>query len=133
MASLHLTKVAVGIAHVETLARQVASRTTNDELRVATRMRPKRTGELTGGYLHWIIKHEIVARQRILRFEDRKDGRIDIVCAAHMDLLSPTPRRSHQGWRYLNDAEAPDTDDACVVSNEMPAYLRRVLSELELI
>ncbi len=47
------------------------------ELRVPTRMRPKRMDELVGGYLHWIIKHRIVARQQILRFDDRKDGRVD--------------------------------------------------------
>ena len=42
-------------------------------------MRPKRADELIGGALHWIVKHRIVARQAILRLEDRKDGRIDIV------------------------------------------------------
>ena len=55
-----------------------------------TRMRPKRMAELIGGSLHWIVKHRIVARQVILRFDDRSDGRIDIVCAG--ELLACTPR-----------------------------------------
>src|SRR5438477_461172 len=41
-------------------------------MRVATRMRPKRMDELIGGSLHWIVKHRLVGRQDILRFEDRK-------------------------------------------------------------
>ena len=49
-----------------------------------TRMRPKRMAELVGGSLHWIVKHRIVARQEILRFDDRSDGRIDIVCSAEL-------------------------------------------------
>lgn len=133
MPPLHLTKVAVGIAHVETLVRRVASRARGDELRVPTRMRPKRMDELIGGHLHWIIKHKIVARQRIIRFEDRKDGRIDIVCAAYVDVLPPTAKRAHQGWRYLTDEEAPGGVDEGDTIGDMPAYLRRELAELKLI
>ena len=74
---LHLTKVAVGCASVEALQNRIARRiTVGNEVRVPTRMRPKRMAELVGGSLHWIVKHRIVARQQILRFDDRSDGRI---------------------------------------------------------
>ena len=70
-------------------------------------MRPKRAAELIGGSLYWIVKHRLIACEEILRFEDREDGRIDIVCSAELVTVSPKPRRAHQGWRYLEDADAP--------------------------
>ena len=133
MPPLHLTKVAVGIAHVETFVRRVAARARDGEVRYATRMRPKRMDELIGGHLHWIIKHRIVARQRILRFDDRKDGRLDIVCADQVDVLPPTPKRGHQGWRYLADADAPGTADDGSGQGELPPHLIAELAELSLI
>ena len=106
--ALHLTKVAVGVASVEALENRIARRVTvAGEVRVPTRMRPKRMAELIGGSLHWIVKHRIVARQVILRFDDRSDGRIDIVCAGELLGVTPAPKRAHQGWRYLADDEAP--------------------------
>ncbi len=104
---LHLTKVAVGIASIEALENRLARRASKGEVRVATRMRPKRMAELIGGSLHWIVKHRIVARQTILRFDNRSDGRIDIVCAGDLLGVTPKPKRAHQGWRYLADDDAP--------------------------
>ena len=99
---MHLTKVAVGCASLDALKNRIARRVTvGDEVRVATRMRPKRAAELIGGSLHWIVKHRIVARQQILRLDDRSDGRIDIVCSSDLVILSPIPKRAHQGWRYF--------------------------------
>ena len=107
MPTLHLTKVAFGCRTIEALEKRVAARTHGGEMRVATRMRPKRADELIGGSIHWIVKHRLIARQQILRFEDRKDGRIDIVLSGTLELIPPRPKRAHQGWRYLEDAEAP--------------------------
>jgi hypothetical protein len=105
--NLHLTKVAVGCASLEALQNRIARRVSGDVVRVPTRMRPKRMEELVGGSLHWIVKHRIIARQQILRFEDRSDGRLDIVCSAELIVLPPKPRRAHQGWRYLEEKDAP--------------------------
>ena len=126
--ALHLTKVAVGVASVEALENRVARRlTANGELRVPTRMRPKRMAELIGGSLHWIVKHRIVARNVILRFDDRSDGRIDIVCAGELLPCTPAPKRAHQGWRYLTDDDAPgeegDEDGMCALPPRMYAKL----------
>ena len=52
---LHLSKVAFSCASVETLERRVIARSSGGEMRVATRMRPKRGDELIGGALHWIV------------------------------------------------------------------------------
>src|SRR4029079_17794423 len=99
--TLHLTKVAFACRDLEALQKRIANRAIGREPRVPTRMRPKRAAELVGGNLYWIVKHRIVAGLEILRFEDREDGRIDIVCSADLKTVAPTPRRAHQGWRYL--------------------------------
>ena len=111
MPKLHLTKVAFACRDLEALQRRIAARAVGGEVRIATRMRPKRAAELIGGNLYWIVKHRLVAGIEILRLEDRADGRIDIVCSADLVIVSPAPRRAHQGWRYLEDENAPGTDD----------------------
>lgn len=103
---LHLTKVAVGCASVEALQNRLARRSHGGEIKVPTRMRPKRMIELVGGSLHWIVKHRIVAAIEIIRFDDRSDGRIDIVCRDRFMIVSPRPKRAHQGWRYLEEDAA---------------------------
>ena len=96
-------------------------------------MRPKRKEELVGGSLHWIVKHRIVARQEILRFEDRGDGRIDIVCSAELELVPPKPKRAHQGWRYLDEKEVPaDKSDGSGIS-ELPPRMYARLATLGLV
>lgn len=58
------------------------------EVRFTTRFKPKRADELIGGRLHFIIRHMIVGRVEITAFDDRDDGRVDIVCAAVSDRSS---------------------------------------------
>jgi hypothetical protein len=48
-----------------------------------------------------------VAAQEILAFEDRTDGRLDIICSADLQGIAPTPKRAHQGWRYMAAEDAP--------------------------
>ena len=130
---LHLTKVAFACRDVDALQRRVAVRAAAGELRVATRMRPKRASELVGGNLYWIVKHRLVAGQEILRFDDRDDGRIDIVCSAELITVSPMPRRAHQGWRYLEDIDAPGTDDDGSGLGMLPPRLYGELASLALV
>ena len=111
MPKLHLTKVAFACRDLEMLQKRIAGRALAGEVRIVTRMRPKRAAELIGGSLYWIVKHRLIACEEILRFENREDGRIDIVCSADLVTVSPMPRRAHQGWRYLEDADAPASDD----------------------
>lgn len=102
-------------------------------MRVATRMRPKRMDELVGGSIHWIVRHRLIGRQQILRFEDRKDGRIDIVLSGSLELVPPTPRRAHQGWRYLEDMDAPGADDDGTGLGALPPRLYGKLASLALV
>jgi len=131
--NLHLTKVAVGCRTIDALQKRVAARTHGGEMRVATRMRPKRSGELIGGSIHWIIKHRLVARQEILRLEDRKDGRIDIVVSGELELIPPSPKRAHQGWRYLEADNAPGEDGDDSGLSELPPLLYARLAALALV
>jgi hypothetical protein len=133
MPNLHLTKVAFGCRTVEALEKRVAARTHDGEMRVPTRMRPKRSDELIGGSMHWIVKHRVIGRQQILRFEDRKDGRIDIVLAGDLELIAPSPKRAHQGWRYLeaSDAQSSEADQSGV--SELPPLLYGRLAALALL
>ena len=111
-----MTKVAFACRDLEMLQARIAGRDIGGEVRVVTRMRPKRASELIGGSLYWIVKHRLIACQQIRRFENREDGRIDIVCSAELVTVSPRPRRAHQGWRYLEEVDAPpDGDETGVV------------------
>lgn len=131
MPNLHLSKVAFGCASLEALQNRVARRATSGEVRVATRMRPKRADELIGGSLHWIVKHRIVARQQILRIDDRSDGRIDIVCSAELVMLPPVPKRAHQGWRYLEMEISEEPDPSGI--GDLPPRLYGKLAALSLV
>lgn len=90
-------------------------------------MKPKRMAELVGGSLYWIVKHRLVACQTILRFEDRADGRLDIICAEELQPVPPKAKRAHQGWRYLESEDAPrpgDEDDSGLGLLPPPLYGR---------
>jgi hypothetical protein len=132
---LHLTKVAVGCRTLESLEKRIATRAVGGEVRVVTRMRPKRMAEIVeGGALYWIVKHRLVGCQTVLRFEDRPDGRLDIVCADQLLSIPQTPKRGHQGWRYLAHEDAPrpgDNDDTGL--SLLPPALYGRLSALALL
>jgi hypothetical protein len=130
---LHLTKVAFACRDLDALQQRIANRAADGELRVATRMRPKRAAELIGGNLYWIVKHRLIGCLEILRFEDRQDGRIDIVCSSALVAVSPMPRRAHQGWRYLEDADAPGVEDDGSGLGALPPQLYGKLASLALV
>ena len=96
-------------------------------------MRPRRAGELIGGNLYWIVKHRVVAGNAILGIEDRSDGRIDIVCSAECVAVTPTHRRAHQGWRYLEDSDAPSADGDETGVADLPPRLYGRLASLALV
>lgn len=134
---LHLSRVAFGAPAFADLARRIEANKADNIVRLPTRYLPKRHAEiLDGGSLYWIIKHQIVGRARVLAFEDRPDGRIDMVLEAKVVPVSPIARRAHQGWRYLEDKDAP-TDLGTVAEGEdvsdLPPNLLSELADLSLI
>ncbi len=127
---LHMTKIAYRSGSVENLRRWVEA---GSEALMTTRYLPKRHEEMIGGSLYWIIEHAIVARSEILRFEQRPDGRWTIVLEARLRLVYPRAKRAHQGWRYLEDKDAPeDLPEGMAAGDVLPGKLVRELSKLGL-
>ena len=129
---LHLTKVAFGAQSLEELMGWFATR--GAETRHTTRYRPKRAEEMVGGSLFWILKHKLVARTPILRFEDADGGRTNIVLSSRVIAVRPVSKRAHQGWRYLEGADAPrDLDDTAGDDGTMPPDLAGELAAMGLL
>lgn len=104
---LHLTKVAYGHNSLPDLDERIALRASQGGLVLTTRYLPKRVGEIAGGSLFWIIKHQLVARSPILHFGEAEGGRVAIHLEPRLILVAARPKRAHQGWRYLEDKDAP--------------------------
>ena len=144
--ALHLIKLCVGCDSVqdlkdwikEQLAKKKKSGEKGDRFH-RTRMVPKRADELTdGGSLYWVIRGELLCRERILEIRPFVDkdgiGRCRIVLDGKVKLVQPRPYRAFQGWRYLVDKEAPpDLDHAAPGARNMPEAMRRELRELGLL
>jgi len=105
---LHMSKVAISCASIETLRRRIESRVQNGIVPIVTRFMPKRADELVGGSLYWIVKHRIAARQTILGFDVRASDRRTIIrLDPELVAVRASPKRAHQGWRYLAEGDAP--------------------------
>ena len=106
---LHLTKVAVGCPDIETLARLQRERWGDDACSM-TRFAPKRGDEVIGGSLFWIIKHRLVARQEIISLA-MVTTEWGVKCRIGLKpgpvAVEAVPKRAHQGWRYMDAADAP--------------------------
>jgi len=143
--SLHLIKLCVGCDSVRDLEGWIKQKLKDKRKRGEkpehihrTRMVPKRADELTdGGSLYWVIRGEIMCRQRIRAVRPFRDkdgvGRCGLVLEPKLVLVTPRPYRAFQGWRYLKAADAPrDLDKAAPGAAAMPEKLRRELRELGL-
>ncbi|SEW26907.1 hypothetical protein SAMN04488515_1946 [Cognatiyoonia koreensis] len=114
--TVNLIKLSVGTEDVAGLAAWQATaraQTPEGNPRHITRMWPKREAEiLNGGSIYWVIKGVILCRQPILRLDayDSADGirRCAIVSKPGLILVTPTPKRAFQGWRYLTPEDAPE-------------------------
>ena len=133
--ALHLTKVAFGASGVEHLAERLLIRAEAGPVFLTTRYLPKRHEEIAGqGSLFWIIKHTLIARSPILSFGEAEGGRVAIHIDPHLVLTHGRPKRAHQGWRYLEDADAPaDLGGDFTGGDAMPAALIGKLAALGLV
>lgn len=138
--TVHLLRPAVGIEDVTHLVDVMRLRQDPGpppSVYISTRNTPKRAAELCdGGSVYWIIKGAIRARQGVLEVErvEGEDGKA--FCQIYLDprvvLTAPWPRRAHQGWRYLDTADAPP-DIKNGESSELPAEMQAELRELGLL
>jgi len=141
---LNIIKLCVGCDCVEDLETWIAYRL--EEKRRAgeplehfhiTRMVPKRTDELDGGSLYWVMKGSVQCRQRLLEVRPFIDGegisRCRLVLDPKVVRTEWQPRRAFQGWRYLEAKDAPrDLPDGSEAAM-LPPTLRRDLAELGLL
>src|SRR5665811_2089235 len=143
---LHLIKLSVGTDSVADLEdwiklklKEKKRRGQKPERIHTTRMVPKRADELLdGGSIFWVIRGEIMCRERILAIRPFTDkdgvGRCKLVLDPKLVLVAPRPYRAFQGWRYLTDRDAPrDLDRAAPGAAAMPETMRRELRELGLL
>jgi len=143
---LHLIKLCVGCDSVKDLRDWIREKLAEKKKRKqplehihTTRMMPKRAAELIdGGSLFWVIRGEVLCRQRLIGvrpFVDRDGiGRCRLVMAPKLVLTQPRPYRAFQGWRYLDAKDAPkDLDRAAPGAAKMPEGLRRELRGLGLL
>ena len=129
---LHMTKVAFKATSLEEMHGWFANR--GDVARLTTRYLPKRHAEMIGGSVFWIFKRQLVARSEILGFEEAEGGRTNIVISTRLIDVMPKPHRAHQGWRYLEDTDAPrDLAPGEVAGDAMPGKLAADLARLGLV
>lgn len=124
---LHLTKIAFQSESPATLKAWLESHA--GEARLTTRYLPKRAGEMTGGSLYWIHSHQVVGRSPILGFQETGQGRYWIRLEPRLIPVRAQPKRAHQGWRYLEDKDAP-ADLAAGEANDLDAMPPAMLGEL---
>ncbi len=132
---LHLTKVAFGAESVDHLAERLRLRGEEGPVFLTTRYLPKRHEEVAGqGSMFWILKHQLIARSPILGFSEAEEGRVAIHIDPKLVLVQARPKRAHQGWRYLEGADAPlDLGGDATGLDVMPPALMTKLAELALI
>ena len=136
---LHLLKLCVGVSEIDELESWVKdARAGRDTLDHVTRMFPKRRDEiLQGGSLYWVIRGMILCRQPIAALDEvtGDDGitRCRILFRPQIIPVRPVPRRAFQGWRYLEEADAPPDLPKAARVEGMPEKMRRDLSELGLL
>lgn len=135
---LNMTKIAYRSESLATLRKWLEShkdnRETGGEARLTTRYLPKRHEEMVGGSLYWIHTKKIVGRSPIIGFMDNGQGRQWIRLEPRLIAVQPIPRRAHQGWRYLEEKDAPpDLAEAAQGAEEMPAEMLGELASLGLV
>ena len=144
--SLNLIKLCVGCDSVKDLDSWIKQRIRDKKKRGqkaehihTTRMVPKRAEELLdGGSLYWVIRGQILCRERLVDIRPFVDadgvGRCRLVLAPKVILVEPRPFRAFQGWRYLEGKDAPrDLDRAAPGARAMPEEMRRELRDLGLL
>ena len=139
--ALNILKLCVGADSVEDLLQWQAQHLGHwpaGRAEHITRMWPKRAEEvLDGGSLYWVIKGQVLARQRILALEPRQgaDGiaRCALVLDAQVIRTDAAARRPFHGWRYLAAEESPrDLPKGRALETALPASLAQALAEIGL-
>ena len=142
---LHLKKLCVGVETIDQLQASIIRRnqgahllTGRPYIYITTRNRPRR--DMEEASLYWIINRVLCCRQKIVQFREgtRENGTpcIHIDLDHELHLVRNRPHRPFQGWRYLEDKDAPyDLAASSGGSDDdtLPAAMQRELAKLGLL
>lgn len=139
-APLNLMKLCVGCKTPDELARWQERRYGSGHALHVTRMWPTREAEILegGGSIYWVFKGVMLARQRLIGFQEQigQDGirRCGLMLDREMIHVSALPRRAFQGWRYLAAADCPaDVPAGRATEPALPPRVAQALAEMGLI
>ncbi len=131
---LHLTKIAFRSESPATLRAWLESHAGVGEAHLNTRYLPKRVGEMTGGSLYWIHNRMLVGRSPLLGFQETPEGRYWIRLEPRLIAVEARAKRAHQGWRYLEEKDAPpDLGGGAEGAEAMPVEMLGELARLGLV
>lgn len=129
-----MTKIAFRSESAASLRAWLESHKQAGEARLTTRYLPKRHKEMVGGSLYWIHAKAIIGRSPLIGFMDNGEGRQWIRLEPKLIAVQTIPRRAHQGWRYLEEKDAPaDLGEGAEGAEQMPAEMLGELSKLGLV
>ena len=135
----NLKKIAVGIENIERLRiRQEMLFNTYGKIMHTTRNMPKQKEQLIKtGSIFWIIKRNVLVRQKILDIISviRDDGSKGCEIELDKDLVRviPTPMKPFQGWRYyMVDDTPPDLNLGNLENEDLPENINSELIKLGL-
>ena len=135
----HLKKIAVGIETIERLRiRQEMLLSAYGKILHTTRNMPKQKEQLIKtGSIFWIIKRNVLVRQKILNIISviRDDGSKGCEIELDKDLVRviPTPMKPFQGWRYyMVDDTPPDLNLGNLENDDLPENINSELIKLGL-
>lgn len=135
----NLKKIAVGIETIERLRiRQEMLFSAYGKIIHTTRNMPKQKEQLIKtGSIFWIIKRNVLVRQKILDIISviRDDGSKGCEIELDKDLVRviPTPMKPFQGWRYyMVDDTPPDLNLGNLENEDLPENINSELIKLGL-
>jgi hypothetical protein len=108
---LNMTRIAFGAQSPAHLRERLAIHSADGEARLTTRYVPKRVAEMIGGSLYWILNNSFIGRSPLIGFMENGEGRHWIRIEPRLIAVRSTPKRGHQGWRYLEVKDAPPDID----------------------
>jgi len=145
--SVNLIKMCVGVTEVSELQEWQTKRAADAKrkgetfvLQHVTRNTPRRGEEiLQGGSLYWVIRRFVQVRQPIIGLEPvfREDGKPACALILGPELIKTQlhPHRAFQGWRYLENDDAPGdlSDGSSIDQQELPIEMVSELKDLGLL
>ena len=135
----NLKKIAVGIETIDRLRiRQEMLFSAYGKIIHTTRNMPKQKDQLIKtGSIFWIIKRNVLVRQKILDIISviRDDGSkgCEIELDKNLVRVIPTPMKPFQGWRYyMVDDTPPDLNLGNLENEDLPENINSELIKLGL-